>query len=189
MHSRQAAASRDFVANCCSDLKGDSAPTMWLQVRDMNEHLRLGVQLPVLPLSIVRGTAPATCEQRAREFSAFLAAALSHKRLRLTPALLQLLAPDDTSLLPPLGASENDRCALLQLLAPDDKSLPPPPATRDVIRLRGNVSLRFSVLLQLLAPDCTSLLPPLSLGGDGARAIAQSCSLILLLLICLVALQ
>ena len=79
----------------------------------MCEHLQLRISLPMLPLSIVRGTATATCEQRAREFTAFLAAALAHRRLRLTPALLQLLAPDDTSLLPPLEQCVSARCIVL----------------------------------------------------------------------------
>jgi hypothetical protein len=76
-----------------------------LRVRDMNDHLRLGVQLPVLPLSIVRGTTPAMCEQRAKEFTSFLQAALAHRRLRLVPALLQLLAPDDTTVPAATGAA------------------------------------------------------------------------------------
>lgn len=69
-----------------------------LHVRDLRDHLRVAAPLPMLPLSILPGTAHSTCEQRAAEFSAFLAAAVAAPRLRLTPPLLLLLAPDDTAL-------------------------------------------------------------------------------------------
>ena len=69
-----------------------------LHVRDLRDHLRVSAPLPMLPLSILPGTAHSTCEQRATEFSAFLAAAVAAPQLRITPPLLLLLAPDDTAL-------------------------------------------------------------------------------------------
>lgn len=66
-----------------------------LRVRDAKERLRLPVQLPMLPLSIIRGTSEIIRAQRASEFNAFLAAAVSVPQLRVMPALVLLLAPDD----------------------------------------------------------------------------------------------
>jgi hypothetical protein len=69
-----------------------------LLVKDKRDRLKLSVHLPVLPLSILPGTAKATCDQRATEFNSFLAAALANAHLRFTPALILLLAPDDAVL-------------------------------------------------------------------------------------------
>ena len=66
-----------------------------MRVRDAKDRLKLSVQLPMLPLSIIRGTSEIIRAQRASEFNAFLAAAISVPQLRVLPALVLLLAPDD----------------------------------------------------------------------------------------------
>lgn len=76
-----------------------------LRVRDAKEKLKLGVQLPMLPLSIIRGTSEIIRAQRASEFNAFLAAALSVPQLRVFPALVLLLAPDEIGSSTPLYAA------------------------------------------------------------------------------------
>jgi hypothetical protein len=69
-----------------------------LTVKELRDRHKVAAHLPMLPLSILPGTAKSTCDQRAAEFNSFLAAALAHPHLRLTPALVLLLAPDDALL-------------------------------------------------------------------------------------------
>lgn len=66
-----------------------------LRVRDTKERMKMSFQLPMLPLSILRGTSEMIRAQRTSEFNAFLAAAISVPQLRVLPSLVQLLAPDD----------------------------------------------------------------------------------------------
>lgn len=61
----------------------------------------------MLPLSIIRGTSEIIRAQRASEFNAFLAAALSVPQLRVLPALVLLLAPDEVGISMPLCAPPN----------------------------------------------------------------------------------
>ena len=66
-----------------------------LRVRDTKERLKIAVQLPMLPLSIIRGTSEVIRAQRTSEFNAFIAAVVSVPKLRVLPSLVLLLAPDD----------------------------------------------------------------------------------------------
>eukprot|EP00892_Ulva_mutabilis_P000845 jgi/Ulvmu1/10761/UM068_0051.1 len=137
-----------------------------LRVRDAKERLKLNVQLPMLPLSIIRGTSEIIRAQRASEFNAFLTAAISVPQLQMLPALVLLLAPDDIGSLAPRPSSSG--------LAPPTAPMPPSHTSSDTAEVHGSHEIQSLSQLGHSGMDSTtwpSAEPSADSVGDAGTAL------------------